>query len=476
MSSPGIWVLAPALVGLVLILLRRYSLFVHIAGILSTLALVYLAWSLPFEESIRLIQLPSIPSIRVDDTLTILGRRFILDDTSRPSLILIFLGTSLWFCGAYISRVNTLFIPFGLWIAGLATAALAVEPFLYAAVIIFGVALICVPVLNPPGRAVNQGVLRFLIFQAIGMAVLLIGGRLLSDVELNPTNVYLAIRVTVLIGLGFALITAIFPFHTWIPMVARDSHPYASAYVFFLFPAIVGFLIVNYIEQHRSIGIPLNTGEALRLLGVVMILAGGLMAAVERNLAGIMGYAVIYEIGMSLLALSLVADTAVITPAYGFYFAQQLPRLICLALWALSLCFFRQAGFSLQLDEVAGAARVIPLISTGLVISTFSIAGLPFFAGFPVQIALWSNLLSGAPLVVILAFLGTMGLVVAGIRTLVTLVQENAEGRKWRLTERVSQVFFLAGGWLMLIIVGTLPQLFIPILTNMAIIHIAPFK
>jgi NADH-quinone oxidoreductase subunit N len=476
MNSPLIWIMVPGLVGFGLLFLRRYSLLLHIIGILTALLLAYMAWSLPFEESIRIIPLPSIPSIRVEDTLTILGRRFILDDSARPSLVLIFLVSALWFGGAFISRVNLLFTPLGLWIASLATAALAVEPFLYAAVLIFGVALICIPILNPPGSAVNQGVLRFFKYQAIGMAVVLIGGRLLSDVELNPTNVQLAIRVTIIIGLGFAFITAIFPFYTWIPMVARDAHPYASAYVFFLFPAIVGLLSVNYIQQHRSIGIPLNAGEALRILGVIMILLGGLRAAGERNLVRMMGFAAILEIGMSLLALSLVADTSIITPAYGFYFSQQLPRMISLALWALSLSFLKESGFSYSLDEVAGAAREKPFISASLVLSTLTIAGMPFLAAFPVMISLWSNLLPRAPLIVILAILGMMGVMVAGIRTLVTLVQVQGGEQKWRITERLSQVIFLVSGWLMLLIVGTMPQLFLPILTNMAIIHTAPIK
>jgi formate hydrogenlyase subunit 3/multisubunit Na+/H+ antiporter MnhD subunit len=474
MSSPLLWIVVPAFIGFVLLFLRRFKLPLHIAGILSALFLAYLAWSLPFEESIRVIPLPSIPSIRVEDTLIILGRRFTLDDASRPSLVFIYLASALWFGGAYTSRINNLFIPSGLLIAGLTTAALAVEPFLYSAVLIFGVGLICIPILNPPGSAVKGGVLRFLIYQALGMAVLLIGGRLLSDVELNPTNIQLAIRVTIFIGLGFAFIAAIFPFHTWIPMVARDSHPYASAYVFFLFPAIVGLLIVNYIEQHRSIGIPLNTGEALRMLAVLMIMVGGVMAAVERNLARIMGFAAIFEIGMSLMALSLVADTGIITPAYGFYFAQQLPRLLGLAVWALSLSYLKESGYSFSIDKIAGAAREKPLISASLVISTFSIAGMPFLGGFPVLISLWSNLLSRAPVIILLAVLGTMGLVLAGIRTLSTLVQVDRKEGKWVVTERIPQVVYLAGGWLMLLIVGTLPQFFIPILTNMAIIHIAP--
>ncbi len=308
------------------------------------------------------------------------------------------------------------------------------------------------------------------------MAFILIGGRLLSDVEINPTDVQFALRVTLIIGLGFAFITAIFPFHTWIPMVAESTHPYASAFVFFLFPATVSLLSVNYIEGYRTIGIPVKAGEVFRLIGVIMILIGGFMAVFERHLARIMGYAAIYEIGMALLALSLVADSQLITSSIGLYFAQQVPRALGLATWALALCFLLGKSGDLKLSSVRGYARKWPIISTSLVLSTFTIAGLPILAGFPVNIALWTNLVHLAPLVVLLGLLGTIGLLAAGIRTLSVLVQNVKGEEDWQINESIPQIIFLTGGWLMLVVIGLLPQLFIPILTNMAIIHMTPVK
>jgi NADH:ubiquinone oxidoreductase subunit 2 (subunit N) len=476
MSSPIIWVIFPFATGLLLLILRRFEPFTHFISIVFTLLLAYLAWSLPLNESITLIPLPQVPSIRIDETLFFFGRRFILDDSARPALILIYLGISLWFGGAYLARVNQYFIPLGLWIAALLTASLAVEPFLYAAIMILGVALLCVPILNPPGKPVSGGVMRFLKFQTIGMPIILIGGRLLSDVEINPTDVQFALRVTLIIGLGFAFITAIFPFHTWIPMVAESSHPYASAFVFFLFPATVSLLSVNYIEGYRTIGIPVKAGEVFRFIGVIMILTGGFMAVFERHLARIMGFAAIYEIGMALLALSLVADTQLISSSIGLYFAQQVPRALGLATWALGLCFLLRRTGDLKLTSVRGFARKWPIISTSLVLSTFTIAGLPVLAGFPVNIALWTNLVHIAPLVVLLGLLGTTGLLAAGIRTMAILAQNTKSDQDWKVNESIPEIIFLTGGWLMLIVTGLLPQLFIPILTNMAIIHMTPVK
>ncbi len=61
MSSPIIWVLFPFVIGMLLLVLRRFEPYTYIISIICTLFLAYLAWSLPFEESINLIPWPRDP-------------------------------------------------------------------------------------------------------------------------------------------------------------------------------------------------------------------------------------------------------------------------------------------------------------------------------------------------------------------------------------------------------------------------------
>jgi len=472
MNTPIIWVLLPGIAATLLFIFRRWAPAIYIAGILTAVFLAYLAWTLPIGEPISLLPWPRLPSVRIEDTFIVLGRRFILGNSARPALVLIYLGIALWFGGAYIARVNNMFIPLGLVIASLLTASLAVEPFLYSALLILGVALASVPILSPPGKPVGHGVLRFLKFQTIGVPFILIGGRLLSDLEIDPSDTLLALRVTVMIGLGFALIAAIFPFHTWIPMVAGESHPYAAAFVFFLLPATVSFLAVDYVDRYASLGVSIQIAGALRFLGILMVLTGGLWAAFERHLSRIMGFGAIFEIGMALLALSLAAGRTEITPIQGIYFAQFLPRALGLAIWALALCILSDKTKDLTFDAVAGIAHKMPIVAASVIIATFSIAGFPFLAGFPVNTALWSTLAHVSPGLAILTIVGASGLIIAGLRTLGALVID-PEIREWQITEKIPQIILLTLGWVMLLIIGVLPQLSIPALTNMALIFIS---
>jgi hypothetical protein len=71
-----------------------------------------------------------------------------------------------------------------------------------------------------------------------------------------------------------------------------------------------------------------------------------------------------------------------------------------------------------------------------------------------------------------LTIIGASGLIIAGLRTLAALVID-PETQKWQLTEKTPQIILLTLGWVMLLVIGVLPQLSIPALTNMALIFIS---
>ena len=133
---------------------------IHFAGIVTVLLLAYLAWQLPIDQPI-VLGIPGVPALRLLESFPILGQEFLITAASQPALILIYLGMSMWFGGAFIAGVDRLFIPLGLAVAALLTASITIQPKTFSILLVEIVALLCIPILTPPGKPLRRGVLRF---------------------------------------------------------------------------------------------------------------------------------------------------------------------------------------------------------------------------------------------------------------------------------------------------------------------------
>ena len=118
---------------------------------------------------------PGFPVFSVDDTVTILGRPFVLDNRARPAMMITYLIIAFWLGGGTAIRTdrqfNVTFSAVSLGLGALLTAALAIQPSLFSILLIETLALTIVPILSPPGKPLQQGVIRFLAFQTIGIKI-----------------------------------------------------------------------------------------------------------------------------------------------------------------------------------------------------------------------------------------------------------------------------------------------------------------
>lgn len=478
MSAPLVWIILPGCIGALLFFLRRWNRLVNFLGTITVLLLALFAWRTPIGQPILLGPWAWLPPLEISDSLAILGRRLLLADPIRPALTLIYLSAAIWFIGASAAHAARLFVPIGLVIAALFTAALAVEPFLYAALLIETAALISVPLLSPPGKPVPSGVLRFLTFQTFGMPFVLLAGWTVSAMEANPVEPGLAIRATILLSLGFAMLMAVFPFHSWIPMLAEEAHPYVSAFVFFtilVFATLIGFNLATRFVWLQSLPAVI---PYIRLVGVLTIVIAGVWAAFQRHLGRIMGYAVAFSIGMTLLVLSLALGaggissanqaTSAIQPGIetdrlllGDFFAQILPTGLTLALWALGLSIIQSQAGGLRFRQVQGLARRLPLATLGVWLANLSLAGLPLLAGFPLRFALLTELTRQSPFYTVVVLVGMAGLITAALRSLAVLIM-SPEEQPWQISERRWQIGLIVAGCLALLLVGLFPRVFLP--------------
>ncbi|MBN2043878.1 MAG: hypothetical protein JW757_02560 [Anaerolineales bacterium] len=413
MSAPLIWIGLPAFIGGILFLTRGYRLTTGIFGGILSALLAVSAWLLPIDEVVPL----GSRAFEIGDRFSILGRDFLLLNTDRAWLLLIYLFLTMWIIGSLFARPHSGFVSFGFVFTALLVAALAVEPFLYAALLIEIAVLLAVPFLLPPGSQPGRGIYRFLAFQTLGMPFILLAGWFLAGLEASPGDSALVLRAGGLIGFGLAFLLAVVPFHSWIPTLIEECEPYLVSFILFMLPAFVAVFGLGFLDRFVWLRESEGVYAGLRIVGMLMILVGGAWVAVERHLGRMLGYAAIIEIGAGLMAVGIGSSEGVL-----LFFWMLFVRIFSAMPWAASVSWLQEeSGIGLELPNLVGFGHRYPIAAGILVSGGFSLAGLPLLAGFGAKFAFWQAISSDSPVLSLAALAGNTGLVIASLRALNTL-------------------------------------------------------
>ena len=455
MSAPLIWIGFPLIIAVISWFLQAHRTLVLILVSICCLLLVFLAGFLPIETIMRI----GSWSFEISATLVMLGRRFVLDSRDCSLLILVYTFGGLYFLVACIINVHRFFAPLGLAIMALLVASLAVEPFLYSALLIEIAVLLSIPLLVPPGYTVGQGVLRYIIYQTLAIPFILFAGWASGGGEVTLVDERLILQVAVFLGLGFAFWLAVFPFYTWVPLLVKETNPYVAGFVLNLLPTVVLLLILDCLNAFTWLWENPHFLYTIQIIGTLMVATGGIWAVFEINLARLFGHAVIIGNGYSLLALSMGNETGL-----EIYVILFLPRIFALSVWALSMAILGEECI-LDFEGVRGLLRRYPFACLALLMACFSLGGLPLLAGFPVRQMLLGSLAESSLLLTLWVFIGSLGLIISGFRLFASIV--DCEKQSWQINESWSHSLALIVGMTFLIFMGMFPSWFLPGLLNL---------
>lgn len=447
MNAPTIWIIAPAVVASLLLLINSKRALSLIGGIFAVL-LALSAQLVPIDEAMQL----SGFSFKIESSLNILGRTLLIQPAEGALLAMIYGAAALWFFGAEASRSSIRLVPLGLIITSLMVASIAVQPFLYAALFIEMAILLSIPLLTSIHRPPGRGVIRFLIYQTLAMPFILLAGWLLEGVESSPGDLALAAQSASMLGLGFAFLLAIFPLYSWIPMLLEEVSPFTVGFLLWLIPTITLIFGAGFLDRFSWLRSSPQLTVALQFTGALMLVTGGLWAAFQRHVGRIMAYGSIADTGFALLALSL--DTKLGIPILFFLIPA---RALGMAVWSLSLTIIKESSESMRFNAVRGMLRTVPFASAGIILASLSTSGFPLLAGFPARLALWDGLARSSLNVALWMGLGMVGLLIASFRTLAVLSMAD-EFTGWEVREDWIQGIMLGLGLIGLFVLGLFPQ------------------
>jgi multicomponent Na+:H+ antiporter subunit D len=456
MSAPVFWIVLPVLVGVLALFIRNHRILTFVGGSV-TILLTLVALLVPIDQAMQLGQL----SFKINSSIDVLGRRIILTPAHGALLAILYGLTAMWLIGSDQVRGGDRLVPLGLIITALFVASSAVQPFLYAALLIEMAVLISIPMLLGPKQAPGPGLMRFLIYNTLAMPFILFAGWMLSGVESSPGDLALVAQSAIILGLGFAFLFAIFPLYTWLPMLAEEANPYLVGFIFWILPTSTTIFGMGFLDRYSWIRNSPQLPVILQAAGLLMVVTGGLWSAFQKHLGRQMAYGTVTEIGFNLLALSLGTNRGI-----QIAFMLIIPRSLALMVWALALSKLKEIKPSLRYRDIQGLAKIYPLTSAGLILAHLSTAGLPLLASFPVRLALWDSLASQSLNLALWVLVGILGLMVGAVRSMAVLVM-SPEIEDWQFLEQWKPGILIGAGILLLMILGIFPQSMQIILKNL---------
>ena len=373
MSALALVFMLLAVLAVVTLALRRraYLPFAIASGASAIVGLFILV--APLDEAISLLGIP----LRLDSTWELLGRPLSIDPQNRAGVGFLFLVGALFFGMGWAVAPGRSFVPAGLIALGLLAGALTIQPFLFAAIFLELAAMACVLILIPPGSRSEKGVLNLLVLYTMAMMAILFTGWLLENVGVTSVTPELARRVILLLGLGFAILIFVPPFHYWLPSIVEKVNPYSLAFVAIILQSSGMFFLLRFLDNFAWMRADPLISSAIQIAGILMIVFGTLVAVAQISFLKIAVYALVADIGVSLLAIGsgLESGTEI---AIGMTSV----RVIGLALWGLGAAMMSESGYS------TGSGRAAPLATAAALLGVLSLAGQPLTAGFPWRWAL----------------------------------------------------------------------------------------
>ena len=219
----------------------------------------------------------------------------------------------------------------------------------------------------------------------VGLLYLLTGTLNMADMAVRlapawPEHPQAVLAALAFITVGIGLKLALFPLHAWLPSAYAYAPSWATAFLSATATKVAIYLLVRFYFSVFGVAIDfraLPVAEIIIALSVAAMLVASLIAVFETNLKRMLAYSSVAQIGYITLGIGLANDAGLTGGLVHIINHALMKAALFLAVGAI---FFRAC--TVQLAELAGIGRRMPLTTAAFAIAGFGLVGTPGTSGF----------------------------------------------------------------------------------------------
>lgn len=218
------------------------------------------------------------------------------------------------------------------------------------------------------------------------------------DALLVTSNQSLLLVAFAFIAAGYAIETAIVPFHMWMPDAYTAAPDSASAFLSAIVDQGSYYVLLRVLLFILTPTSVIDWRFTIAVFSAITMIIGNLFALAQQSIKRMVSYICIADIGYNLIAITSIT-TIGLTGNLFFFFIAALET----ALAFMAIGVFRKAGLN-TLDDLSGMGKKMPLTTIGFIVAALSFSGIPGLAGFWAKYMVFTSVLQSS-----VAWLGVVG-------------------------------------------------------------------
>ncbi len=211
-----------------------------------------------------------------------------------------------------------------------------------------------------------------------------------KEVLLTTANPQLLFVAFAFLIAGYAIETAIVPFHMWMPDAYTAAPDSASAFLSAIVDQGSYYVLLRVLLFILTPMATVDWRFTVAIFSAITMTVGNLFALAQQNVKRMISYVCIADIGYNLIAITSLTSIGLQGNLFFFFVAAMETALAFMVIGV-----FKRMGFE-TLEELSGLGRKMPLTSLAFVCAALSFSGVPLFAGFIAKYMVFTSVLQSS--------------------------------------------------------------------------------